>query len=366
MLEPKQLIQQWAAELDLPHVGISDTDLASDGVALTRWMDEGFHEPLLWMNDHGDMRWNPASLMPSVKSIISVRLHYLPEDVDLVGALKDEQRAYVSRYALGRDYHKVLRRRLAKLAKKINAAFPGTESRALVDSAPVLERAIARKSGHGWVGKNTMLINPDEGSYFFLGEIYTSLNLEPDAPNDADRCGDCDACIKVCPTDAFVSPYKLEAKRCISYLTIEHEGAIPLEFREPIGNRVFGCDDCQVICPFNKYPTTAALDDFKPRNNLDTAELLELFALSESDFLERTEGSPLRRAGYENFIRNVSIGLGNSPKSEIVIDALNEKLHAGMSAMVNEHIEWAIDRQLSSRRRRRKIRRGDHTKSPTK
>ncbi|NVK10783.1 MAG: tRNA epoxyqueuosine(34) reductase QueG [Gammaproteobacteria bacterium] len=357
MLKPKQQIQKWATELDLDHVKFTDTSLSADGEALQRWMDEGLHEPLNWLNDHGDMRWTPSSLMPGVETVISVRLHYLPEDVDLAAALKQESRAYVSRYALGRDYHKVLRRRLAKLAKQINQAFPGTESRALVDSAPVLERALARKAGHGWVGKNTMMINPEEGSYFFLGEIYTTLKIEPDTPDDQDRCNDCDACLKVCPTAAFVAPYKLETKRCISYLTIENDGPIPVEFREPIGNRVFGCDDCQVICPFNKYPKTAKLDDFQPRNNLDTAELLDLFELSEEEFLARTEGSPLRRAGYHNFLRNVSVGLGNSPRSDAVINALQLRLSENLSEMLNEHIEWALKRQYDPTRRRRKLRR---------
>lgn len=347
----------WAKEIGLECIGFTDTDLDEDGLRLRNWLKDELHQPLQWMGDHDDMRWTPTRLMPEVKSIISVRLHYLPEDMDIANALKAEEQAYLSRYALGRDYHKVFRKRLAKLAKKINQSFPGTVSRALVDSAPVLERAIARKAGHGWVGKNTMLIHPDGGSYFFIGEIYTSLELEPSQAIDEDQCGTCDACIKVCPTDAFVSPYNLEVSRCISYLTIENEGPIPVELREPMGNRVFGCDDCQAICPYNREPKLGEWEEFKPRYGLDSISLAELFAWDEDTFLARSEGSPLRRVGYENFLRNLAVGLGNAPQNEEILALLMEKLQTTDNEMLREHIEWAVTRQKNGKRRKRKLKR---------
>ena len=352
-------IKQWAAEMGFSELRITDTHLELDAARLKRWLNEGMHLPLEWMTDHGDMRYTPESLMEGTRRVISVRLNYLPKDVELIAPLKDENTAYISRYALGRDYHKLFRKRLAKLAARIGEAHPGSSQRALVDSAPAMEKALARKAGHGWVGKNTLIIHPVDGSYFFLGEIYTNLPLPIDATDDEDRCGDCEACLKVCPTDAFTAPYQLEVKRCISYLTIENTGPIPHEFREAIGNRVFGCDDCQVICPWNKEAATSTEMDFSPRNNLEASDLSRLFAWSEAEFLAATEGSPLRRSGYVNFLRNLAVGLGNAPSSETHVALLRSRLAENISELLNEHIEWAIHRQLSGRKRRRKSKRPD-------
>lgn len=353
----KLQITEWAKELGFSQVGITDTKLDYDASHLKRWLKDDLHQPLRWMADHGDMRYTPEALLPGTTRVISVRLNYLPNEVDIVPALKNSERAYVSRYALGRDYHKLMRKRLAKLGKKIEAAFDDSLQRPLVDSAPALERALARKAGHGWVGKNTMLINEQDGSYFFLGELFTNIPLEIDKPDDHDRCGSCDACLKVCPTDAFVSPYVLETNRCISYLTIENTGPIPLEFREAIGNRVFGCDDCQAICPFNREPSYTEESDFQPRNNLDTETLLSLFEWPEEQFLERTEGSAIRRAGFEGWQRNLIVGLGNSDSNLNVQEALQHKLEQPISDMIREHLEWALERQLNPKRRKRKARR---------
>ena len=350
-------IKAWGTELGFSDLRITDTDLELDAARLKAWLGDNMHMPLEWMTDHGDMRYTPNSLLNGTQRVISVRLNYLPEDVDLIAPLKDENAAYISRYALGRDYHKLFRKRLAKLAGKIAEAFPGSAQRALVDSAPVMEKALARKAGHGWVGKNSLIIHPEDGSYFFLGEIYTDLELPIDQPDDADRCDDCEACLKVCPTDAFVAPYQLEVKRCISYLTIENTGPIPLEFREAIGNRVFGCDDCQIICPWNKQPATTNEEDFSPRNDLDSAELSRLFRWNEEEFLTATVGSPLRRSGYHNFLRNLAVGLGNAPSNDEHIAVLKQRLAENISELLNEHIQWAIERQESNRKRRRKSKR---------
>ena len=350
-------IKTWGAELGFNDVRITDTDLELDAARLKAWLGKSMHMPLEWMTDHGDMRYTPSSLLAGTQRVISVRLNYLPADVDLVAPLKQENTAYISRYALGRDYHKLVRKRLAKLAAKIATAYPGSAQRALVDSAPAMEKALARKAGHGWVGKNSLIIHPEDGSYFFLGEIYTDLELPIDQPNDHDRCDDCEACLKVCPTDAFVAPYQLEVKRCISYLTIENSGPIPLEFREAIGNRVFGCDDCQIICPWNKEAATTEEEDFSPRNDLDSADLSRLFRWTEEEFLATTIGSPLRRTGYHNFLRNLAVGLGNAPSSDEHVTLLKQRLDENLSEMLNEHIRWAIERQESQRKRRRKSRR---------
>ncbi len=355
-------IKTWGRELGFQQVGISDIDLSGEEQRLQDWLAMGYHGDMDWLADHGRMRTHPDQLLPESVRVISVRLDYLPGDTSQIQILKSPEKAYVSRYALGRDYHKLIRKRLAKLAKQIEVAamaIDGYETqpvqRAFVDSAPLLERPLAAKAGLGWIGKHTLLLHSDAGSWFFLGEILTSLPLPTDASNQPDRCGQCSACLKVCPTDAFPRPYELDARRCISYLTIEHKGVIAEEFREPMGNRVFGCDDCQAICPWNKYARPTAETDFLPRHGLDNVQLLDLFLWTEDEFLKRTEGSAIRRIGYERWQRNLAIGLGNAPSDIRIIAALEERRQHS-SELVIEHIDWALRQQSNpNRRRKRKI-----------
>ena len=355
-----QQIKIWGRELGFQQVGIADIDLSQEEPRLQQWLERGYQGDMGWLAEHGNMRTRPAQLLPGTARVISVRLDYLPGDTRQIQVLKDPNKAYLSRYALGRDYHKLIRKRLAKLAAQIEAAArelhaDAPQQRAFVDSAPVLERPLAAKAGLGWVGKHTLLLNSDAGSWFFLGEILTSLPLPVDHSEQPDRCGDCSACLKVCPTDAFPRPYELDARRCISYLTIEHKGVIAEEFREPMGNRVFGCDDCQAICPWNKYAKHTDETDFTPRHQLDNSDLLALFQWGEQEFLDNTAGSAIRRAGHERWLRNLAIGLGNAPPSAEIIAAL-EARRADCSAMVAEHIDWALERQRNpGRRRKRKI-----------
>jgi epoxyqueuosine reductase len=293
------------------------------------------------MSRHGRKRARPQELVPGTIRVISARMDYLPPDVaDAEAVLANADVGYVSRYALGRDYHKLLRRRLAQLAQRIGAHCTGTQYRAFVDSAPILEKAFARDAGLGWIGKHTNLINRSAGSWFFLGEILTDLPLPLDAPASA-HCGTCTACMDVCPTQAIVAPYQVDARRCISYLTIELREAIPVEFRKAMGNRIYGCDDCQLFCPWNKFAKLTAEPDFRARHALDAPRLIELFAWTEEEFLLRTEGSAIRRIGHECWLRNVAIALGNAPSSDAVIAALQSRL-SHPSAMVREHVEWAL------------------------
>lgn len=360
LAELADLIKIWGRELGFQQVGITDCQLEEDGERLRAWIDAGYSADMEWMGAHGEKRWRPELLEEGTIRAISVRLDYLPPDTQPIKVLKDSSKAYVSRYANGRDYHKLIRKRLASLAKKIDAfcAEHGIESkgRAFTDSAPVMERALARKAGLGWVGKNCLLINSKAGSFFFLGEIYTNLPLPIDEGDFADECGDCVACLRVCPTDAFIGPRTLDAGRCISYLTIENKGPIPEEFREPIGNRVFGCDDCQTICPWNKFAKPTAEQDFHPRHGLDNGELLALFNWSEEEFLRKTEGSPIRRIGYERWQRNLAVALGNGEASDAVFDTL-EQARKIATPLVLEHIDWALARLRSGRKRKRKIKR---------
>ncbi|MDO3387304.1 tRNA epoxyqueuosine(34) reductase QueG [Gilvimarinus sp. SDUM040013] len=355
-------IKRWGRELGFQQVGITDADLSAHEPALQEWLERGYHGQMSWMADHGNKRSRPAELVPGTARVICVRMDYLPGDTEQIKVLKSPDKAYISRYALGRDYHKLIRKRLAQLGKKIEAALPvelkptdERQNRAFVDSAPVLERPLADKAGLGWTGKHTLILNSEAGSWFFLGELFTYLPLPVDATEQPNRCGDCTACLKVCPTDAFPAPYTLDARRCISYLTIEHKGSIPEEFREPMGNRVFGCDDCQAICPWNKYAKPTCETDFLPRHGLNNTDLLTLFLWDEATFLTNTEGSAIRRIGYERWLRNLAIGLGNAPSSPDVEQALRDRLGA-YSAVVDEHIQWALDQQASpARRRKRKI-----------
>jgi epoxyqueuosine reductase len=339
-------IRRWAQELGFQQCGIAGTDLGDDEARLLSWLDAGFHGDMDYMQRHGTRRSRPAELQPGTLRVISVRMDYTPESArDAWDVLNDAQRGYVSRYALGRDYHKLLRSRLQKLADKIAGEVGPFGYRAFVDSAPVLERALAREAGLGWVGKHTGLLNREAGSWFFLGELYTDLPLPADLPTTA-HCGSCTRCIDICPTQAIIAPYKLDARRCISYLTIELRESIPLEFRRAIGNRIYGCDDCQLVCPWNKFAEASGETDFQPRHALDDADLLQLFAWSEEEFLKKTEGSAIRRIGHESWLRNIAVALGNAPHSAEVVAALQAR-SVQASAMVLEHITWALAEQAA-------------------
>ena len=337
-------IKQWALELGFQQAGISAGTLAGDEAHLSRWLEDGMHGSMAYMAAHGTRRSRPAELVPGTLRIVSLRMDYGVQDDDGDWAtLADGERAYVARYALGRDYHKVLRSRLQKLADRIGAIVGPFGYRAFVDSAPVLERALARDAGLGWIGKNTCTINTRAGSWFFLGELYTDLPLPVDVPA-SDHCGTCRRCIDVCPTAAIIAPYRLDARRCISYLTIENAGPIPVEFRQAIGNRIFGCDDCQLVCPWNKFARRHELPDFTPRNGLDRATLLELFAWTEDEFLQRTEGSAIRRTGHIGWLRNIAVALGNAPWSAQAVAALEGALQHP-SELLREHVAWALEQQ---------------------
>ena len=337
-------LRLWAAELGFQQVGIANIELDADETHLLNWLDAGRHGEMDYMARHGTRRSRPDELQPGTIRVISVRMDYLPQGADDGWeVLGDPQRAYVARYALGRDYHKLMRQRLQKLAERISGVTGPFGYRAFVDSAPVLERALARNSGLGWIGKHTCLINSRAGSWFFLGELYTDLPLPLDTPA-SEHCGTCTRCIDVCPTQAIVAPYQVDARRCISYLTIELRGSIPEEFRRPMGNRIYGCDDCQLVCPWNKFARITGEGDFTPRHQLDGAALVDLFAWSEQEFLTRTEGSAIRRTGYEGWLRNIAIALGNAPASTEVVAALHARTD-DPSALVREHVAWALQEQ---------------------
>jgi len=334
-------IRDWAAELGFQQLGITDIDLSEDAQRLDAYLAAGYHGEMAYMASHGTMRSRPDELVPGTVRVISVRMDYLPEDTQMAQVLAQPEQAYISHYALGRDYHKLIRKRLQQLADKITQAIGPFGHRAFVDSAPVLEKPLARKAGLGWVGKNTLILNRKAGSWFFLGELLVDLPLPLDAPNDRDHCGKCTACLEVCPTQAFVGERVLDARRCISYLTIELKDAIPEELRPLIGNRVFGCDDCQLVCPWNRFAKTTQEDDFQPRHRLDNSSLAELFMWTEEQFLTRTQGSPIRRTGYERWLRNLAVGLGNAPSTIPVLQALKARLEYP-SEMVREHVRWAL------------------------
>ena len=346
-----QSIKDWGRELGFQQVGISGLDLAEHEQHLQRWLDAGYHGEMDYMAAHGSKRSHPEELVPSTLRVVSLRMDYLPGDTQMAQLLGQPEKAYVSRYALGRDYHKLIRKRVQQLAEKIQALIGPFGYRAFVDSAPVLEKAIAEQAGLGWIGKNTLVLNRKAGSYFFLSELFVDLPLPVDPPHASEHCGKCTACLDICPTNAFVGPYVLDARRCISYLTIELKSAIPEELRPLIGNRVFGCDDCQIVCPWNRFARPSGESDFKPRHNLDNAGLAELFMWDEDTFLRSTEGSPLRRAGYERWLRNLAVGLGNAPSTIAVLQAL-EARRDYPSELVREHVEWALrqhaERQTSS------------------
>ncbi len=337
-------IKQWARELGFADTGISGVALDEDERHLERWLGDDHHGEMEYMARHGTKRARPAELEPGTRRVISVRMDYVPPGTrNAWDVIRDGEAGYVARYALGRDYHKLMRNRLQKLAERIHDAIGDFGYRAYVDSAPVLEKALARDAGLGWIGKHTVLINRHAGSYFFLGELYTDLPLPVDEPASA-HCGSCRRCIDICPTQAIMAQYTLDARRCISYLTIELKGAIPEELRAPMGNRIFGCDDCQLVCPWNKFAQDAAEPDFAPRHSLDGAKLVELFAWSEEEFLKRTEGMAIRRTGYEGWLRNIAVALGNAPKSAAIRDALHARADHP-SPVVREHVAWALARQ---------------------
>jgi epoxyqueuosine reductase len=345
-------IKAWGRELGFADVGIADVDLAQAEAGLKAWLDAGHHGEMDYMAAHGMKRARPPELVPGTVRVITARMNYLPQDADVDWRAREQNRvadatqAVISVYARGRDYHKVLRARLQQLAERIQREIGEFGYRVFTDSAPVMEVALAEKSGIGWRGKHTLLLNREAGSMFFLGELYTDLPLPIDAPV-ASHCGQCSACIDVCPTQAILGPYKLDARRCISYLTIELKGSIPVELRPLIGNRVYGCDDCQVVCPWNKFAQRAPLADFNVRNGLDSATLVELFAWDEEEFNRRLEGSPIRRIGHERWLRNLAVGLGNAADRKRgateLVDALQAR-GAHSSDMVREHVAWALAR----------------------
>lgn len=337
-------IKEWGIALGFQQIGVTDTNLSDYEPKLAAWLEKQFHGDMHYMQRHQEKRTQPAQLEPGTLRVITARMDYLPANTQLIETLNDPHRAYISRYALGRDYHRLIRKRLAKLADQIKQTVDHLGYRVFCDSAPVLEKPLAEKAGLGWIGKHTNLINSKAGSWFFLGEIFTNLPLPIDSAATKSHCGSCTACIDVCPTQAIVAPYQLDARRCISYLTIELRGSIPIELRPLIGNRIYGCDDCQLCCPWNKFAKFTDETDFHPRHQLATATLIDLFKWSEPDFLHKTEGSAIRRIGYECWMRNIAVALGNAPYHQDIVTALQAQRHSS-SALIREHVEWALAQQ---------------------
>lgn len=343
----KPRIRAWGQELGFSAIGFAATDLGDAEHGLMAWLAAGYHGGMDYMARHGANRARPAELLPGTATIISARMDYLPDTADAWCNLADPERAYVSRYALGRDYHKLIRGRLQQLGERLAAATGGCMFRAFSDSAPVMEVELAGKAALGWRGKHTLLLDRC-GSWSFLGELFVDLAFEPDVPG-AGHCGSCQACIEICPTRAILAPYKLDARRCISYLTIEHAGPVPLELRPLIGNRIYGCDDCQLACPWNRFARFSAEPDFQARNQLDSTTLLEIFAWNESEFLKRLEGSAIRRIGHERWLRNIAIALGNAlahaPENAAAIVSALHARSDHPSAQLREHLQWALSQQ---------------------
>ena len=336
------LVKEAALELGITHCAITNTELDAHEAHFLRWLDDGFHGEMEYMERHGTRRSRPEELVEGTTRVISVRLDYYPPDAhDANVILNSPDKAYISRYAMGRDYHKVLRNRLQQLASKITERFGTFGYRAFVDSAPVLEKALAEKAGLGWIGKHSNLLSTDAGSWFFLGELYTNLPLAIDPPQKTTHCGSCTSCITACPTGAIVAPYRVDARRCISYHTIELKSAIPIEFRKAMGNRIYGCDDCQLVCPFNKFSNDTTESDFAVRHNLDAESLINLFAWTEAEFQERMAGSPIYRIGHERWLRNIAVALGNAPSTDAVVRSLSDRAQHP-SELVREHVEWAL------------------------
>jgi epoxyqueuosine reductase len=339
-------IKTWGQQLGFQQVAITDTDLGEYKQHLANWLARGFHGEMHYMTQNQEKRTDPQQLVTGTQRIIVVRMDYLPQDPKVIKLLKNPHKAYIARYALGRDYHRLIRQRLKQLGKRLQDQVENNIGwRPFVDSAPVLEKALATKAGLGWLGKNTLVLNDKAGSWFFLGALFTNLPLSIDQPVPA-KCGNCSACLTICPTQAIVAPYQLDARRCISYLTIEAKGPIPLALRPAVGNRIFGCDDCQLICPWNRFAKASQEEDFKPRHGLDDADLLALFNWSEAAFDQRTQGSAIRRTGYQGWLRNLAVALGNAPANRAIIKALTaKKAQLSHWPMVLEHIDWAIQQQ---------------------
>ncbi len=347
------LIRSWAQSLGFADAAIATLALDEDSAHLQRWLAEGRHGGMAWMAEHAALRADPARLQPGTVTVISARLDYRPSAADAEALLADPEAAYISRYALGRDYHKLMRQRLKKLAERLAEEIAPHGYRVFADSAPLLEKALARNAGLGWIGKHTLVLNREAGSWFFLGEICTDLPIAATAAEPAtSRCGSCTACLDICPTRAITGPYQLDARRCISYLTIEHHGDIPEDLRPLIGNRIFGCDDCQLACPWNRYAKLDATPDFAPRHGLDSARLIDLFAWTEADYLQRTEGMALRRAGYARWLRNLAVAIGNALADPATTASAATSLVAALQARaafpdstVQSHIRWALTRR---------------------
>ena len=336
------------AALGFQQTGITRVELDEDELHLLNWLHADMHGEMDYMQRHGKKRSRPAELLPGTIRVISVRMDYLPPDsTQPEKVLHNPELAYVSRYATGRDYHKIIRSRLQKLADRIETFTGNFGYRTFVDSAPVLEKALARNAGLGWIGKHSNLIHPQAGSWFFIGEIYTDLPLPVDKPFTENHCGTCQACMDICPTKAIIAPYQVDARRCISYLTIELRGPIPVEFRKAIGNRIYGCDDCQLVCPWNRFAKNTEERDFRIRHGLDQSTLVDLFNWTEQEFSKRTEGSAIRRIGYECWLRNIAVALGNAPASKVVIESLSARKN-DPSALVREHVMWALEQHCKN------------------
>ncbi len=334
-------IKQWSRELGFTKTQITDIDLSAYTPKLHDWLEKGFHGEMEYMARNIEKRTDPAELHPGTTRVICVAINYLPPNARIKETLTNPEKAFISRYATGADYHKLIRKRLQKLAHIIQEAIGPFGYRAFADSAPVLEKPLAEKAGIGWIGKHTNILSRDAGSWFFLGELFTDLPLPIDAPVK-NHCGSCSACIDVCPTQAIIAPYTLDARRCISYLTIELKGSIPIEYRSMLGNRVYGCDDCQLVCPWNRFAKITDTDKFKPRHDLDTADMVDLFLWDEDTFLKKTQGSAIRRIGHESWLRNIAVGLGNAPTTKAIIAALQSR-QDHPSALVREHVAWALE-----------------------
>ncbi len=335
-------IKVWGQDLGFQQIGITDTNLTEAEEKLWQWLDNGMHGEMEYMSRHGTKRTKPEQLIPGTLRIISARMDYYPPNSKPINRILDDpESAFISRYALGKDYHKLIRKRLEKLAQKIRHRTGSFAYRAFADSAPVMEKPIAQQAGLGWLGKHSNLINRKAGSWFFLGELYTDLPLPIDSP-ETNHCGECSACIPACPTNAITEPYVVDARRCIAYLTIELKGSIPLELRPLIGNRIFGCDDCQVVCPWNRFAKDSDEPGFSAREYLDAPKLIELFRWSEDEFYKKTEGSAIRRIGYQRWLRNIATALGSAPPSAELLAALKSRLD-DESGLVREHVQWAIN-----------------------
>jgi len=350
-IDPHTDLQSLADEIKLlgqslgfQQVGITDTELSDAETQLNRWLKAGLHADMDYMHKHGTKRTRPAELHSGTIRIISCRMDYLPEPMKQTSQLMDDPiQAYISRYALGRDYHKVIRKKLQRLADLIQQRIGSFGYRAFVDSAPVMEKAIAEKAGLGWIGKHSNVLNKEAGSWFFLGELYIDIPLPIDQPTE-EHCGECTRCIDICPTQAIIAPYIVDSKRCISYLTIELKGSIPEQFRPLMGNHIYGCDDCQQVCPWNRFAQLTDEGDFMPRHDLNHIELIKIFQWDEETFLKKTEGSAIRRIGYTSWIRNTAIALGNAPKNTAILVALKQRLELP-DPIIREHVQWAIDQQ---------------------